>query len=454
VPILAVLADADTFSMLWRELADAHGLELLVARTAGELSPAPELLAPLLLIAGREGSAELEIQALLAGGFAAPLVVGASTDHRLSARMLKAGAADYFALPPDLDLLRSTLEQLVLRQRARSDRLRLLEAARAEYDFSQIVGRSDSMRGALERVARIIPHDRATVLVTGETGTGKELIARAIHFNGSRAHAPFVEINCAAIPGNLLESELFGYERGAFTDARTSKPGLFEAAEGGTLFLDEIGHLPLPLQGKLLKGIEEKRVRRLGSLQSRDIDLRIIAATHVDLAASVRRGEFREDLYYRLATIPIHLPPLRERGDDVLLIARHLLQRLGDQYGLLPPTIDAGLRRRLLGHPWPGNVRELRNSLERALLLGGDRLDPADLFLELHPAPAAGSVLPFPAPLAEIEKQAAVGMVNRLNGNKSAAAAALGISRSRLYRLLDGEEAEDDIEPAMPLPSL
>jgi DNA-binding NtrC family response regulator len=283
------------------------------------------------------------------------------------------------------------------------------------------------------------------VLVTGETGTGKELLAQAIHYNGPRGAQPFVELNCAAVPAGLLETELFGHERGAFTDARSAKPGLFEAADGGTLFLDEIGDLPLTLQGKILKALEEKQVRRVGAVRGREVDVRIIAATHVDLPQAVRRGEFREDLYYRLSVIPIHLPALRERGEDVLLLAEHFLRSLGEQYDLTPPTLSPSIRRALLTHAWPGNVRELRNGIERALLLGDGDLDPADLF-PAGAGPASGrggdGRLPFPATLAELERSAAQAMMEHMEGNKSAAAEALGISRSRLYRLLEGTDED------------
>ncbi|HEX2203255.1 MAG TPA: sigma 54-interacting transcriptional regulator, partial [Longimicrobium sp.] len=331
------------------------------------------------------------------------------------------------------------------RHHAREAGTRLAAAERSAFDFSRIIGKSPQLRAALDRAARIIPRDRATVLITGETGTGKELMAQAIHFNGPRAAQPFVELNCNAIPANLLESELFGHEKGAFTDARAAKPGLFEAADGGTLFLDEIGDLPLTLQGKILRALEEKEVRRVGAIRGRNVDVRIIAATHVDLAAAVGKGEFREDLFYRLSVIPIHLPPLRDRGEDVLLVAEHFLRTLSQQYGMRPPAVTPELKRALMAHPWPGNVRELRNSLERALLLGEDRLDPADLF-PAGPGTAStaalGGALPFPASLAEIERAAAFAMMERVAGNKSAAAEALGISRSRLYRLLDGTDGD------------
>jgi DNA-binding NtrC family response regulator len=400
----------------------------------------------LLVVAGVEEAAEPLVQRLR--GVLAPatplLVVGALPEHRLAVSLMQAGASSYLALPADLDFLRSHLSELRRRARVSSDRDRLAEAERAAFDFSRIVGRSPGMRGALRRAARIIPHEHATVLLTGETGTGKELLAQAIHYNGPRAAAPFVELNCAAIPANLLESELFGHEKGAFTDARSARPGLFEAAHGGTLFLDEIGNLPFELQGKILKAVEEKWIRRTGAVATRVVDVRIIAATHLDLVLAVRDGTFREDLYYRLSVIPIHLPPLRERGDDVLLLAEHFLRTLAQQYRLPAPALGPQLRESLLEHPWPGNVRELRNALERALLLGDGGLSPEDLFpVSVRPAAGAGPVLPFPARLSRIEGVAARAMLARLDGNKSAAAEALGISRSRLYRLLNGQGVAD-----------
>ncbi|MBV9772743.1 MAG: sigma 54-interacting transcriptional regulator [Gemmatimonadetes bacterium] len=341
-----------------------------------------------------------------------------------------------------MDALRAELAERARRREAHAAGGRHAAAERATFDFGRIVGESPLLRAELDRAARVIPRDRATVLITGETGTGKELLAQAIHYNGPRAAAPFVELNCTAIPSGLLESELFGHERGAFTDARTAKPGLFESAHGGTLFLDEIGDLPYTLQGKILKALEEKQVRRLGAVRAREVDVRIIAATHVDLEEAVRSGAFREDLYYRLSVLPLHLPPLRERGEDVVLLAEHFLRTLARQYELPVPPIDAPLRRALLAHPWPGNVRELRNGIERALLLGDGGLDPGDLFPHARAASPSsrGGPIPFPAPMEEIERAAALAMTEQMAGNKSAAAEALRISRSRLYRLL-GEES-------------
>ena len=447
---LLVVARSDSFAQLWSELAAAVDASARVVADPGEAAGAGDALAVILSVAGVEEEAEPALRALVAAGAPAALVVGTRAEHRLAAALVRAGAEDYFALPADLEALKAELGERAKRAQAREAGTKLAAAERGHFDFSRIIGKSPQLRAALDRAARIIPRDRATILVTGETGTGKELLAQAIHYNGPRGAQPFVELNCAAVPAGLLETELFGHERGAFTDARTAKPGLFEAADGGTLFLDEIGDLPLALQGKILKALEEKQVRRVGAVRGREVDVRIVAATHVDLAQAVRRGEFREDLYYRLSVIPIHLPALRERGEDVLLIAAHFLRSLSRQYAMDEPPLTPEVRRALLSHGWPGNVRELRNSVERALLLGDGGIDPADLF----PAAAGagdgaggggGGAIPFPATLAEIERGAAFAMMERMEGNKSAAAEALGISRSRLYRLLEGTD-EDVVE--------
>jgi DNA-binding NtrC family response regulator len=445
---LLVVARSESFSSLWPEMAAAAGVAARVSESAGELGPAGDALAVVLNVAGVEEEAEPVLREMAAAGAPAPLVVGARADHRLAVAIMRAGAADYFALPQDVQALRDEVAERARRREAQAAGGRLAAAERQTFDFHRIIGRSAQLRGALDRAARIIPHGKATVLITGETGTGKELMAQAIHYNGPRATAPFVELNCNAIPPTLMESELFGHEKGAFTDARTAKPGLFEAADGGTLFLDEIGDLPLTLQGKILKALEEKEVRRVGAVRARAVDVRIIAATHVDLADAVKRAAFREDLYYRLSVIPIHLPPLRTRGDDVLLLAEHFLRTLAGQYGMAVPALGPELRRALLSHAWPGNVRELRNGLERALLLSDGVIRPDDLFHGPPSSSAAGrdnggGALPFPATLDEIERAAAFAMLERVDGNKSAAADGLGISRSRLYRLLEGTDVPE-----------
>lgn len=441
--LLAVLSRSDAFSGVWEELASEAGMEgLRTGRSAPELAPLGEFAALVLAVGGVEEEAPSLLRELEAHPARPPVVVvGAQADHRLATATVRSGAADYLALPQDLPALLAWLEERADEGRAR-ERAAGLAAREAErYDFSSLVGESEGLRAALRRAARIIPRGDATVLLTGETGTGKELLAQAIHYNGPRGEGPFVDVNCTALPSNLLEAELFGYEKGAFTDARTAKPGLFEAAHGGTLLLDEVGDLAAETQAKLLKVLEDKRVRRLGSLKAVQVDVRVMAATHVDLATAVQEGRFREDLFYRLHVLPIHLPPLRERGDDVLLLAEHFLERAVDELELPPLDLTPPLKAALRAHAWPGNVRELRNAVERAVLLGDGGLREEDLFLE-HAPRSASSGLPFPASLREIERAAATLALRRTEGNKSAAAELLGISRTRLYRLLDEAESE------------
>jgi DNA-binding NtrC family response regulator len=352
---------------------------------------------------------------------------------------VSAGAADYFALPGDRDALHAALEAAIGRRRSALDRAALAHLEAQSHAFKEIVGESPALRQALDRAARVLPHADATVLITGETGTGKELLARAVHYGGPRAAAPFVELNCAALPAPLLESEIFGHERGAFTDAKSSKPGLLEVAHGGTLFLDEVDRLTPELQGKMLRAIELKTARRLGATASRTFDVRIVAATNADLGAAVREGRFREDLYYRLKVVTLSLPPLRERGDDVIRLAEFFIEKLSEQYALPRPAITNEVRAMILAQSWPGNVRELRNTIERVILLSPPGiLDPTELNAPESVAPRRSGILPFPARLGEIQRAAAHAMLNETAGNHSAAARRLGISRSRLARLLRG----------------
>lgn len=439
-PDFAVLSLTDSFVELWPKLIPSVGAELRMARSAVELGPLDDLCGILISAAGAEDEAIRLVEELHSKHPVKLAVTGVDTDYRMAMNFLHAGARRYYALPDDLGSLRSwvgeSVEQVVAAARARE----LAMAQRERYDFSRMVGRSPALACTLDRASKVIPRATATVLITGETGTGKEVLARAIHYNGPRATKPFVEINCTALPENLLEAELFGYEAGAFTDAKIAKPGLLEAATGGTIFLDEIGDLSLSLQAKLLRVIEDKRVRRLGSVRDQEVDVRIIAATHVDLAAAVREKRFREDLYFRLNVLPLAIPALRARGDDVLLLAAHFLERFAAEYAAPGLSITPDVRRALLMHSWPGNVRELRNAMERAVLLGEGRLDPRDLFLDhALEAPGSASPLPFPAPMWQIERAAAAAMVERCGGNKSEAAKALGISRKHLYALLRGE---------------
>jgi two-component system response regulator HydG len=442
---LVVVRLSDSFAEFWPLVAGEVGAQL-VERPAVPAEPVPADSVETAAIVLAAGGCEHQLAEFLRR-FAAPrgvpiLAVGASTGHRHAAHAVAAGAADYFALPEDRDALRDTIAAAVARRGEAVARAALARLESQAHAFREIVGESAALRAALERAARVLPHADATVLVTGETGTGKELLARAVHYGGPRADAPFVEVNCAAIPANLLESELFGYERGAFTDAKTAKPGLFEAAEGGSLFLDEIDRLALELQSKLLRTLEQKTTRRLGSTVSRRFDVRLIAATNADLGAEVRAGRFREDLFYRLNVVNLELPPLRSRGDDVIRLAESFLRKFSVQYALPEPALSAAVRAALLAHSWPGNVRELRNAIERALLLSA----PGTLELveiEARAArPLTDGTLPFPARLADIVEAAARAMLALTAGNRSDAARRLGISRTRLHRLLRGGEVE------------
>jgi DNA-binding NtrC family response regulator len=400
--------------------------------------PLPAGLAACLVLAG--GAEPDGLEWLARDRSPAPtFLVGASAGHRLAAAALQRGAADYFALPADVDLLRRTLERLRREAGAGSARAGFAAEERAAAGFGTIVGGSPALQAVLAQARRVAAARDVTVLLGGETGTGKELLARAIHLESARGAEPFVEINCAAIPANLLESELFGHEKGAFTGAVASRPGLLELADGGTVFLDEVGHLPLELQPKLLRALETREVRRVGGTGVRRVDVRVIAATHVDLAEAVGAGAFREDLYYRLNVVHLVLPPLRERGADVVLLAEAFLARLAAHYSLPTPVLDAAARSALAAHPWPGNVRELRNAIERALVLSPPGEIALDDLLAPGPRREPAGALPFPAPLATIIRAAALETLARVGGNKSEAARRLGISRPRLQRILDGD---------------
>jgi len=303
------------------------------------------------------------------------------------------------------------------------------------------------MRAVLEQARQIATLDETPpVLVIGETGTGKGLVARTIHAGSSRASKPFIEVNCTALPATLMEAELFGHERGAFTDAKESRMGLFEAAEGGFLFLDEVGDVELSLQGKLLKAVEERTVRRVGGIRDRKIDVRILGASNRDLEREPQRERCRRDLYFRLAVILLRLPPLRERGEDVLTLAQHFLRRFSAKYGKQAERLDPRALDRLLSYPWPGNVRELSHVIERAVLWSkGPMLDVEHLALEVppdqaEPAPETGAGLPTNRPvgmeLEQWERSLIEQALRESDGNQTRAAQRLGISRDTLrYRL-------------------
>jgi two-component system response regulator AtoC len=358
---------------------------------------------------------------------------------------MKAGAWDYLTKPVALGELKllvdkalgqGRLEETLSYYRGRDARQGGLEA---------MLGDSPAMIALKSRLVDLLTAERAMaagdapppVLIRGETGSGKELVARALHYDGRRAEGPFIEINCSALPAQLVEGELFGHERGAFTDARERRIGLVEAAHGGTLFLDEIGDLEPSVQVKLLKLLEDRSVRRLGAVRERQVDVRFVAATHRPLEELVREGRFRADLYYRLSVVTLAVPPLRERTGDAERLAEHFLGVHGQRYGKPGLTLDAAARLLVARHPWPGNVRELRNAMEQAVLSCGAATQLGAAQIAVAPAGAAASDPPrAPQTLPQVERDALVRALDEAGGNVSRAARNLGISRDTMrYRM-------------------
>jgi DNA-binding NtrC family response regulator len=375
---------------------------------------------------------------------------------------IQLGCYNFFKKPVDHDHLKSCLLGLFAGQSMR-DELETLRELRGTYAGQPLIGESRALRRVLDTVAKVARSPSATILIRGETGVGKELVAQQVHLQSPRAGGPFVELNCSAIPENLLESELFGYEKGAFTDARRAKKGVFEMASGGTVFLDEIGEMSAAIQSKLLRVIETRSFRRLGGLEEVRVDTRILAATHRDLAKLVENEKFREDLYFRLNVVPVDIPPLRERGEDIMLLVRHFAERFAQELGKPVPEVSAESEQLILSYGWPGNVRELRNIIERILLLEEDTvLRPEHLPLEIRAPGAApfgaGGATPVRfegeqvVPLAEVERQAILFALSQTQGNKTRAASLLGISRQTLRTKLkeyalegaNGDEPDED----------
>jgi len=352
---------------------------------------------------------------------------------------IKQGAEDFLLKPFSLDHLSAVIEKALGRRALEEENLQLREELGRRYDFRNIIGRSPAMQEIFATIQRVAP-TRTTVLLCGESGTGKDLIARAIHYHSPRRDRPFVKINCSALPENLMEAELFGFEKGAFTGAVASKPGKFELADTGTVFLDEIGDVPPSVQVKLLRVLQEREFERLGSNKTRQIDVRVIAATNQDLRAALEQGTFREDLYYRLNVVPLNLPPLRERREDIPFLAEHFVRKLAPMVGSPVSGITEAAIQKLAAYHWPGNVRELENVIERSLVLcSGTVLDAPDIKLDTTPRTrpsAEGYFLPEGMTLEEYEQAIIREALRRAGGNKSQAARMLGLTRNALrYRL-------------------
>jgi two-component system, NtrC family, response regulator AtoC len=352
---------------------------------------------------------------------------------------MKAGATDFLLKPFSLDHLMQVVHKALEMLALRDENRQLKEELGRRYEYDNIIGRSAPMQEIFATIERVAP-SRATVLLCGESGVGKDLIARAIHFRSPRRDRPLVKINCSAIPENLMESELFGYEKGAFTGAAGSKPGKFEQADTGTVFLDEIGDVPAVIQVKLLRILQEREFERLGSNVTRHIDVRVIAATNQDLRAALEQGTFREDLYYRLNVVPMNIPPLRERRQDIPFLANHFVRKLAPDAGCGVDSISDAAMEKLAAYHWPGNVRELENVIERALILSrGKHLEPEDIKLEMAPSRRSQTdphFLPEGLTLDQYEQEILREALRRAGGNKSQAARLLGLTRNALrYRL-------------------
>jgi len=370
---------------------------------------------------------------------------------------MKLGAYDYIEKPFRVEKMRLLLQRMAEKVNLVTENEFLRERVTTEEKLDGIIGTSAHIQDVLRMISRL-KDTRTPVLIAGESGTGKELVARALHFRGSMAQTPFVAVDCGSLVPTLMESELFGYEKGAFTGATKSKSGLFKAADGGTIFLDEIGELPLEMQAKLLRVLQEKEVRPVGSNDRVSVDVRVIAATNRDLEAAYRAGTFRKDLYFRLNVVTVHLPPLRDRRSDVPVLVHHFLERYakGSQTQVTPAAMKS-----LLQYDWPGNVRELENCIARAITLGDGRtIDLADLppalrseTLETGSTPAADAAALSTTALAEMERMTILRVFEQAHGDKVLAGKMLGISRATLYRKLkryniplkggaDGEDAE------------
>jgi two-component system response regulator HydG len=353
---------------------------------------------------------------------------------------MRSGSFDFITKPFDLDIVALSLQRAV-RHRRLGTELAALRGANAET-FEGMVGHSQAMQKVFEVLTRVGPSD-ATVLISGESGTGKELAARALHARSPRHQRPFLAINCAAIPETLLESELFGHAKGAFTDARSDRPGLFARADGGTLFLDEVGEMPMSMQAKLLRALQERRVRPVGSEKEVSFDVRLLAATNRDLEAEVAAGRFRGDLFFRIHVIELLLPPLRARGGDVLLLAAAQIARHAARLGRPNLRLSHEAANHLLDYDWPGNVRELENCVERAVaLVTGDEISAQDLPERVRRGNAKQVLIRADEPdelvsLDEMERRYILRVLRVVDGNKKLAAQILGLDRSTLYRKLE-----------------
>lgn len=434
--------------MVLRTLLRRHGYEVETAASGEEALALVDAFGPDYVLTDvrmpRMGGLDLLATLRAKGNDATVIVMSAFGNLDLAIEALKAGAYDYVQKPFKADEVVLALRKAEERELLRRENRALREEVRKENQFEDILAKSAKMQEVFRTIAKVADF-KTTVLVSGESGVGKELVARAIHRRSGRGAGAFVAVNCGAIPENLLESELFGHRKGAFTDAIQDRRGLFEEATGGTLFLDEIGELPLGLQVKLLRVLEDERIRRLGDPRDIQVDVRIIAATHRDLANETKAGRFREDLFYRLNVLPIHVPPLRDRREDIPLLVDHFVHRTNGRLGTSVRGLDTESRRLLYEYTWPGNVRELENTIERAMVLSeGDLVTAVDLPERLREArdpvqtQLASGELSVKKTTRIIEEILIRRALTKTKGNRTRAAELLEIShRALLYKLKD-----------------
>ncbi len=440
--------DEESLRLVLRTLLRRHGYEVETAASGEEALALVDSFGPDFVLTDvrmpKMGGLDLLATLKAKGNGATVIVMSAYGNMDLAIEAMTAGAYDYVQKPFKPDEVVLALRKAEERELLRRENRVLREEIRKESKFEDILAKSAKMQEIFRTIAKIAEY-KTTVLVTGESGVGKELVARAIHRRSSRRGGPFVPVNCGAIPENLLESELFGHKKGAFTDAVQDRRGLFEEATGGTLFLDEMGELPLGLQVKLLRVLEDEKIRRVGETRDLKVDVRIITATHRDLQAETKAGRFREDLYYRLNVLPIHVPPLRERRDDIPLLIDHFVTRNNARLGTNIRGLDTESRRLLYEYAWPGNVRELENTIERAMVLAeGDQIIAADLSERIREArdpvqmQLASGELSVKKTMRIIEEILIRRALQKTKGNRTRAAEVLEIShRALLYKIKD-----------------
>ncbi len=445
---ILVVDDEENIRLVLRTLLKKHGYEVEVADSGEAALGLVDSFGPDVILTDvrmpKMGGLDLLATLKAKQHPATVIVMSAYGNVDLAIEAMKAGAYDYVSKPFKPDEIVLVLRKAEERETLRRENRALREQIQKENQFESILAKSKEMLDIFRTISKIADF-KTTVLVTGESGTGKELVARAIHTRSGRGAAPFVAINCGAIPENLLESELFGHKRGAFTDASSDRRGLFEEAHGGTLFLDEIGELPLNLQVKLLRVVQEERIRRLGDSKDIEVNVRLIAATHRDLAADVKAGRFREDLFYRINVLLIHIPPLRNRREDVNLLIDHFILRNNARLGTRSRGVSTEARKLLLEYAWPGNVRELENTIERAMVLAeSDLLEVGDLPERIRDAldpvqvHLASGELSIKRTAAAIEQILIRRALQKTKGNRTRAADLLEIShRALLYKIKD-----------------